>query len=273
MCKSPVTPVRDQGMFRPPIRSLDWIHVFVLRISLVSHAQENESLPRCAARPPNPISPLMFNIHVSIIMLYVFLKFSFQHSCSLGSHRPCPQPQRLSLWKALHRHRHCCRRGRPQRQRCRRRRRRRRSPSPRWRRAISASGVSAAAPPLRRRAGLPCWSTSRCSLCASGAVARAAEAAPCGAPRGAALRLGAAPTTARGTATAAPAGPSGWRSGESLAFGGEVGAAGTCRIWDFFRRERCAGTARGTWAPPFQKRSCRETGRSEKVDRALSVKL
>ena len=44
MCKSPVTPVRDQGMFRPPIRSLDWIHVFVLRISLVSHAQENESL-------------------------------------------------------------------------------------------------------------------------------------------------------------------------------------------------------------------------------------
>ena len=77
MCKSPVTPVRDQGMFRPPIRSLDWIHVFVLRISLVSHAQENESLPRCAARPPNPISPLMFNIHVSIICCMYFLNSRF----------------------------------------------------------------------------------------------------------------------------------------------------------------------------------------------------
>ena len=114
---------------------------------------------------------------------------------------------------------------------------------------ISASGVSAAAaaaPPSRRH--LPRWSTSRCSPCASGAAA----AAPHRALRGAAPRPGAAPTPPeRGTA------PSGWRAGEGTASGCEVGS---CRIWDFSRRGRGAGTAKAIWAPPFQKRSCRETG-------------
>ena len=76
---------------------------------------------------------------------------------------------------------------------------------------------------------------------------------------------------ARGTATAAvgPVVPLGCRAGESPAFG-QAGAAGTCRIWDFFRREKCAGTAKATWAPPFQKRSYRGTAKEgRKVGRVL----